>query len=128
MNRKKVWKKVVGLAVLICGFAGASVALPAAATTEGGAPGDGTKFSVLYAFEAPAPTTFTSPLGSQPDTLPALGPGNAVYGMAYDGGKNGTGVVYRFNMHSHQYTPCCIRSAPWMRTETTRTEPTRAMG
>jgi uncharacterized repeat protein (TIGR03803 family) len=62
------------------------------------------KFSTLYTFEAPAPSTFTSPLGSQPDTRPVLGPGNAAYGMTYDGGLYGNGVIYRFDLRSHQYT------------------------
>ena len=65
---------------------------------------DGTKFSALYTFEAAAPVTFTSPLGSQPDTRPVLGPGNTVYGMTFDGGNNGNGVIYRFDLKSHQYT------------------------
>ena len=58
---------------------------------------DGKKFSTLYTFEAAAPVTYTSPLGSQPDTRPVLGPGNTVYGMTYDGGMNGNGVIYRFD-------------------------------
>jgi uncharacterized repeat protein (TIGR03803 family) len=62
------------------------------------------RFSVLYSFEAPAPVTFTSPLGSQPDTRPVLGPENTVYGMTYDGGINGNGVIYSFNLDSRQYT------------------------
>ena len=65
---------------------------------------DGKKFSTLYTFEAPDPATFTSLLGSQPDTRPVLGPWNNVYGMTYDGGVNGNGVVYRFDLKSHQYT------------------------
>jgi uncharacterized repeat protein (TIGR03803 family) len=64
---------------------------------------DGTMFSTLYTFEAAAPVTFTSPLGSQPDTRPVLGPGNTVYGMTVDGGANGNGVIYRFDMQSKQY-------------------------
>ena len=65
---------------------------------------DGKKFSALYTFEAAAPGTFTSPHGSQPDTRPVLGPGNTVYGMTIDGGTNGNGVIYRFDLRSHQYT------------------------
>ncbi|MBV8114729.1 MAG: hypothetical protein JO300_08310 [Silvibacterium sp.] len=65
---------------------------------------DDTKFSTLYKFDAPAATTFTSPLGSQPDTLPALGRDGAVYGMTSVGGKYGNGVIYRFDLQSHQYT------------------------
>ena len=61
-------------------------------------------FSVLYAFEAPDPTTLASPLGSQPDTLPVLGRDGAVYGMAYDGGSYGNGVIYRFDLESQRYT------------------------
>ena len=61
-------------------------------------------FSVLYAFEAPDPTTFASPLGSQPDTRPVLGRDGAVYGMTYDGGSYGNGVIYRFDLESQRYT------------------------
>ena len=82
---------------------GVLVTLLMAATTVSSALGDETKFSALYTFEAAAPGTFTSPLGSQPDTRPVLGPGNTVYGMAF-GGKNGNGVIYRFDLRSHQYT------------------------
>ena len=63
---------------------------------------DDVKFSTLYAFEAAAPNTFTSPLGSQPDTRPVVGPGNAVYGMSF-GGTSGNGVIYRFDLESRQY-------------------------
>jgi uncharacterized repeat protein (TIGR03803 family) len=65
---------------------------------------DGTRFSVLYTFEAPDPATSTSLLGSQPDTRPVLGPWNNVYGMTFNGGVNGNGVIYRFDLKSHQYT------------------------
>src|ERR1700682_1479980 len=65
---------------------------------------DGTGFSTLYTFEAAAPVTFASPLGSQPDTRPVLGPGNTVYGMTSAGGANGNGVIYRFDLESKQYT------------------------
>jgi uncharacterized repeat protein (TIGR03803 family) len=65
---------------------------------------DGSDFSALYTFEAAAPGTFTSPLGSQPDTRPVLGPDNTVYGMTVDGGENGNGVIYRFDLGSQQYT------------------------
>jgi uncharacterized repeat protein (TIGR03803 family) len=65
---------------------------------------DGKKFSAIYTFEAAAPNTFTSLLGSQPDTRPVLGPWNNVYGMTFDGGVNGNGVIYRFDLKSHQYT------------------------
>jgi uncharacterized repeat protein (TIGR03803 family) len=92
--------KTLGAALLACGFAQAAANPPAA---SGGAPADGTSFSVLYHFEPAAPTTFTSPLGSQPDTRPALGPGNTVYGMTYDGGANGTGVIFRYELESHSY-------------------------
>ncbi len=61
-------------------------------------------FNVLYSFEAPAANTFTSPLGSQPDTTPALGPDGAIYGMTTVGGQFGNGVVYRFDRGSQQYT------------------------
>jgi uncharacterized repeat protein (TIGR03803 family) len=65
---------------------------------------DDVGFTTLYAFEAPAANTFTSPLGSQPDTRPVLGPDGAVYGMTVDGGEFGNGVIYRFDRDSHQYT------------------------
>jgi uncharacterized repeat protein (TIGR03803 family) len=65
---------------------------------------DDATFSTLYKFEAPAATTFTSALGSQPDTRPVLGPGNTVYGMTIDGGQFGNGVIYRFDLDSHHYT------------------------
>ncbi len=64
----------------------------------------GSRFSTLYKFEAPAATTFTSFLGSQPDTTPALGPDGAIYGMTSDGGQFGNGVIYRFDRELHQYT------------------------
>jgi uncharacterized repeat protein (TIGR03803 family) len=62
------------------------------------------EFSVLYRFQPPNPSTGASPLGSQPDSRPVLGPDHAVYGMTSDGGGNGTGVIYRFDLRSHQYT------------------------
>jgi uncharacterized repeat protein (TIGR03803 family) len=65
---------------------------------------DDTTFTTLYAFEAPAPITFTSFLGSQPDTTPALGPDGAIYGMTMVGGQFGNGVIYRFDRNKHQYT------------------------
>ena len=65
---------------------------------------DDTKFTTLYKFEAPAATTFTSPLGSQPDTLPVLGPDGAIYGMTSVGGQYGNGVIYRFDRNTHRYT------------------------
>jgi uncharacterized repeat protein (TIGR03803 family) len=74
------------------------------ATAVSNALADGTNFSTLYTFEAPAPVTFTSPLGSQPDTRPVLGPGNTVYGMTINGGAADTGVIYRFQLQSHRYT------------------------
>jgi uncharacterized repeat protein (TIGR03803 family) len=63
-----------------------------------------TTFSTLYKFEAPAATTFTSALGSHPDTTPALGPDGAIYGMTSGGGQYGNGVIYRFDREDHQYT------------------------
>jgi uncharacterized repeat protein (TIGR03803 family) len=93
---------ILGIVLLVCCMAEARMTLLRAATSASAAP-DGTNFSLLYAFEAPAPVTFTSRLGSQPDTQPALGPGNTIYGMTSDGGTNGTGVVYRFNLWSHHY-------------------------
>ena len=65
---------------------------------------DDTKFTTLYKFEAPAATTSTSALGSQPDTLPVVGPDGAIYGMTSVGGQNGNGVIYRFDRNTHQYT------------------------
>lgn len=62
------------------------------------------QFTTLYTFEAPAANTFTSPLGSQPDTTPALGFDGAIYGMTTDGGQYGNGVIYRFDRDSRQYT------------------------
>lgn len=60
-------------------------------------------FSVLYSFEASAPITFTSLLGSQPDTTPAIGPDGAIYGMTTVGGQFGNGVIYRFDRDTHEY-------------------------
>src|SRR5215472_2371823 len=65
---------------------------------------DQADFTVLYRFQAAAPNTFTSPLGSQPDSRPVLGSGNSVYGMTSAGGTNGTGVIYRFGLQSHKYS------------------------
>lgn len=62
------------------------------------------RFSVLHAFDAAAPVTFASPLGSQPNTRPVLGSDHAVYGMTYSGGNYGNGVIYRFDLQSHRYT------------------------
>ena len=87
---------------------------------------DDEQFSTLYTFDAPAPVTYTSPLGSQPDTRPVLGPGNTVYGMTYDGGINGK-ASSTSSTCSRIGIQCCIRSAHWMRTETTRTEPIRVL-
>ena len=61
-------------------------------------------FSVLYGFEPAAVNTYASPRGSQPDTRPVLGVGNSVYGMTYDGGVNGNGVIYRFDRGSGRYS------------------------
>ena len=83
---------------------GVLVTLLVAATTVSSALADDEKFSTLYTFEAPAPVTYTSPLGSQPDTRPVLGPGNTVYGMTSAGGTNSNGVIYRFHLGSRQYT------------------------
>jgi uncharacterized repeat protein (TIGR03803 family) len=62
------------------------------------------QFSTLYKFQAPAVTTSTSALGSQPDTLPVVGPDGAIYGMTSVGGQYGNGVIYRFDRATHQYT------------------------
>src|ERR1700723_2429418 len=64
----------------------------------------GPRFSTLYKFDAPAATTFTSPSGSQPDTLPVVGSDGAIYGMTSVGGQNGNGVLYRFDRNTYQYT------------------------
>jgi uncharacterized repeat protein (TIGR03803 family) len=86
---------------LICG--GAAVAFLMTAATLPSAVGEDVKLSTLYKFEAPAATTFTSALGSQPDTLPVLGPDGAIYGMTSVGGQYGNGVIYRFDRDTHQY-------------------------
>jgi uncharacterized repeat protein (TIGR03803 family) len=64
---------------------------------------DDVEFKTLYKFEAPAATTFTSALGSQPDTLPVMGPDGAIYGMTFVGGQYGNGVIYRYDRDSHRY-------------------------
>src|SRR5580658_11107366 len=87
---------------LKCG--GAAVAFLMTAAPVPSAVAEGPIFSTLYKFEAPAATTFTSPLGSQPDTLPVLGPDGAIYGMTSVGGQYGNGVIYRFDQSTHQYT------------------------
>jgi uncharacterized repeat protein (TIGR03803 family) len=61
-------------------------------------------FSTLYLFDPLDPIAYTSPLGSQPDSRPVLGPGNTVYGMSYDGGTNGNGVIYRFDLKTQAYS------------------------
>lgn len=53
-------------------------------------------FDVLHTFDVADPNTFTSATGSQPDTRPVIGRDGAIYGMTYEGGTNGTGVIYRF--------------------------------
>jgi uncharacterized repeat protein (TIGR03803 family) len=78
--------------------------LPMAAMTMGSALADHSQFSTLYSFDPAAPVTFTSPLGSQPDSRPALGWDGAIYGMTVLGGQFGNGVIYRFDRQSHQYT------------------------
>lgn len=77
--------------------------LMAAATVSTAAAQEAT-FSALYLFNALNPTTYTSPLGSQPSSLPALGAENTLFGMTSDGGANGNGVVYRFDLKTQQYT------------------------
>ncbi len=68
-----------------------------------GARADGNKFSVPYKFQPESVNTFTSPLGSEPNSRPVLGSDGALYGMAY-GGSNANGVIYRFDVQSRQYT------------------------
>src|ERR1700732_1408179 len=63
-----------------------------------------TEFSVPHTFNVANATTGSSPSGSQPDTRPVLGRDHAIYGMTYTGGANGTGVVYRYDRRSHEYT------------------------
>jgi uncharacterized repeat protein (TIGR03803 family) len=63
-----------------------------------------TKFSTLFTFDPPGTVDLSSVHGSQPDTLPALGPGDTVYGMTSVGGLYGNGVIYRFDLKRHQYT------------------------
>ncbi len=74
-----------------------------AATGASSALADGAKLSVLYTFEVANPDTGASQLGSQPDTRPVLGRDHAVYGMTYTGGVNGNGVIYRYDLRSHEY-------------------------
>jgi len=77
---------------------------PASIANVTSADSDGVEFKTLYAFEAPAPNTLTSPLGSQPDTTPAVGPDGAIYGMTSLGGDFGNGVIFRFDRYTHQYS------------------------
>ena len=80
------------------------VVLLAAAATASSALAQEANFSTLFRFQAPNPATYASPLGSQVDTRPAFGPGNTIYGMTYDGGENGNGVIYKDDLDSHEYT------------------------
>jgi uncharacterized repeat protein (TIGR03803 family) len=75
-----------------------------AATSASSALADAAKLSVLYTFEVANPNTGASQLGSQPDTRPVLGRDHAVYGMTYTGGVNGNGVIYRYDLRSHEYS------------------------
>jgi uncharacterized repeat protein (TIGR03803 family) len=90
MKRVILWT-VCGVMVLAAGLTFSALA-------------DDDSFSTLYKFEAPAATTFTSALGSQPDTRPALGLDGAIYGMTTVGGQYGNGVIYRFDRDKNQYT------------------------
>ncbi|HTZ56539.1 MAG TPA: choice-of-anchor tandem repeat GloVer-containing protein [Acidobacteriaceae bacterium] len=83
---------------------GVAMALLTTAAAAPNAVADGATFSTLYKFEAPSASTFTSALGSQPDTLPVVGTDGAYYGMTSVGGQNGNGVIYRFDPKTHQYT------------------------
>lgn len=90
--------------LLACAFAEGAAKPSNTAAAESNASANGASFSVLYRFQAPAPITFTSTLGSQPDTRPTLGPGNTIYGMTSDGGTNGNGVIFKYDMQSNHYT------------------------
>ena len=85
-------------------FAGVAMTLLITAATVPSAVADGPTFSTLYKFEAPAATTFTSTLGSQPDTLPVVGADGAIYGMTSVGGQYGNGVIYRLDQNTHHYS------------------------
>jgi uncharacterized repeat protein (TIGR03803 family) len=85
-------------------FAGVAMTLLITAATVPSAVADGPTFSTLYKFEAPAATTFTSALGSQPDTLPVVGADGAIYGMTSVGGEYGNGVIYRLDQNTHHYS------------------------
>ena len=85
-------------------FAGVATALLITVATVPSAIAEGPTFSTLYKFEAPAATTFTSALGSQPDTLPVVGSDGAIYGMTTVGGQYGNGVIYRFDKNTHHYS------------------------
>jgi uncharacterized repeat protein (TIGR03803 family) len=89
---------------LLCFSTAALAAACLCSVAHAAAGEDDTNFSTLYAFDPAAPTTFTSPLGSQPDSRPALGWDNAIYGMTVAGGQYGNGVIYRFDSRSNQYT------------------------
>ena len=82
---------------------GVSAMLLVAALTVRDVLAGGSVFSTLYYFQVPS-AAYTSPLGSQPDTRPVLGPGNTMYGMTYDGGQYGNGVIYSFNLQSRRYS------------------------
>jgi uncharacterized repeat protein (TIGR03803 family) len=65
---------------------------------------DDAEFKTLYKFEAAAANTFTSPLGSQPDTTVAIGADGAIYGMTNTGGDYGNGVIFRFDPRTRRYS------------------------
>jgi uncharacterized repeat protein (TIGR03803 family) len=89
---------------IICSSIAVLAVLGLSITQRAGAQTPGAKFSTLYSFEAPAAQTFTSSLGSQPDTTPAVGLDGAIYGMTDSGGQYGNGVIYRFDRNTHQYS------------------------
>jgi uncharacterized repeat protein (TIGR03803 family) len=62
-------------------------------------------FDVLHTFNVVENPLGLGPSrgGSQPDTRPVLYRG-VVYGMTYTGGKNGTGVVYRYDPRTKEYS------------------------
>jgi uncharacterized repeat protein (TIGR03803 family) len=109
---KSIFKRRISMSRKWFRYSRALLMLLISATVAISARGDEDDFSVLYRFEPAAPNTGASPLGSQPESRPVLGSDHALYGMTAEGGSNGTGVVYRFDLESHQYTLLHTFSAP----------------